>query len=187
MGNVPSCVLLDWRCGSRSGVWDVMYRVEHTVWAQLRISGKGGGYFENLWLWVADHDFVTGNPIVADSPRGLLLQSNGPTWLYGVAAEHSSEYQYFLDGATDVTMVVTQSESPYWQDPPTALAMKIHNADRIWSYGAAYEVWFHGIQATLQEVTASRGVYLYSPNTYNASFGRLCLFGWFSFVCLTLL
>ena len=33
---------------------------------------------------------------------GMLIQSSGPTYLYGVAAEHSAQYQYFLDGATDV-------------------------------------------------------------------------------------
>jgi hypothetical protein len=41
-------------------MWDVMGRIEDTVWGQLRISGKGGGYFENMWLWVADHVFDTG-------------------------------------------------------------------------------------------------------------------------------
>ena len=38
----------------------------------------------------------------------------------------------------DVTMVLTQAESPYWQNPPTALAMKVHNSKNIRSYGAAY-------------------------------------------------
>ena len=56
-----------------------------------------------------------------------------------MASEHSAEYQYFLDGASDVTMVLTQSETPYWQDPPTALALMVHNSQRIKSYGGAYE------------------------------------------------
>ena len=56
-----------------------------------------------------------------------------------MASEHSAEYQYFLDGASDVTMVLTQSETPYWQDPPTALALMVHNSQRITSYGGAYE------------------------------------------------
>ena len=94
---------------------------------------------------MADHDFDTGKPFTGkdaiDSPRGALLQNTGETYLYGVAAEHSSEYQYFLDGASDITFVLSQSETPYWQNPPSALAMKIHNSKNIRSYGAAYECW----------------------------------------------
>jgi hypothetical protein len=88
-----------------------------------------------MWLWVADHiiDAPAGyNDINVTSPRGFLFDhSTGPTHLYGVAAEHSSEYQYFLNGASDVTMVLTQSETPYWQNPPKALAMKINNSTNI--------------------------------------------------------
>jgi hypothetical protein len=65
-------------------------------------------------------------------------------------------------------MVLTQSETPYWQDPPTALAMKISNSTKIRSYGAAYECWFHGIEKALLEVDSSEA-YLYLPNQRNAS------------------
>ena len=175
---VPGCLLVDWQADpDNSGMWDVMYRIEHTVWGQLRLSeaaGKPtGGYFENMWLWVADHiiDAPAGeNGINVSSPRGMLFDhSTGPTYLYGVAAEHSSDYQYFLDGAEDITMVMTQSETPYWQDPPSALAMKIHNSKNIRSYGAAYECWFHGVEKALLEVVASPATYLYCPNQKNAS------------------
>ena len=137
-GDVPGCLLVDWKGGDDSGMWDIMYRIEHAVWAQLRLSGTAGGYFENCWLWVADHIFDTGESINVTSPRGALIQSSGKVFMLGVAAEHSSEYQYFLEGAQDVTMVLTQSESPYWQNPPTALALKVHNSKNIRSYGGAY-------------------------------------------------
>jgi hypothetical protein len=46
---------------------------------------------------VADHDLDTGKPLIGkdaiDSPRGALFQNTGTTYLYGVAAEHSSQYQ----------------------------------------------------------------------------------------------
>lgn len=106
------------------------------VWGMLRLTGAAGGYFENMWLWVADHIFDTGASINVTSSRGMLIQSSGPVTMLGVAAEHSSDYQYFLDGASDVTMVLTQSETPYWQNPPTALALKMHNSNNIRSYGA---------------------------------------------------
>ena len=104
-GDVPGCLLLDWKGGADAGMWDVMYRVEHTVWGMLRLTGEAAGYFENMWLWVADHIFDTGASINVTSPRGALIQSSGKVSLMGVAAEHSSEYQFFLDGASDVTMV----------------------------------------------------------------------------------
>ena len=46
---------------------------------------------------VADHDLNSGKPLIGkdaiDSPRGALFQNTGSTYLYGVAAEHSSQYQ----------------------------------------------------------------------------------------------
>ena len=126
-----------------------------------------------LCAGVADHDFDTGKPFLGkdaiDSPRGALFQNTGETYLYGVAAEHSSEYQYSLDGASDITFVLSQSETPYWQDPPTALAMKVHNSKNIRSYGAAYECWFFGVENSLLEVVASPQTFLYLPNTKNAT------------------
>eukprot|EP01052_Picozoa_sp_SAG31_P000367 SAG31_NODE_11_length_38734_cov_21.263854_17_plen_155_part_00 len=118
-----------------------------------------------MWLWVADHIFDTGAGINVTSPRGFLFDhASGSTSLYGVAAEHSSEYQYFLNGTSNVTMVLTQSETPYWQDPPKALALKIHNSQNILSYGGAYECWFHGVEHSLLEVTSSLETFLYLPN-----------------------
>ena len=78
-------------------------------------------------------------------------------------------FRYFLDGASDITFVLSQSETPYWQNPPTAVAMKIHDSANIRSYGAAYECWFHGVEASLLEVVGSSSTFLYLPNTKNAS------------------
>lgn len=170
-GDAPNCIMLDWQSGSASGVWDVFHQIMHPVWAQLRVSGHGGGYFENMWMWTADHSLDTGKEITVKSPRGMLIQNNtSPVWMYGVAAEHSSEYQYMLDGAHDVTMVTTQSETPYWQTPPSAVALTITRSTNVWSYGSAFECWFNGIERTLLEVTNSTNVYLYLPSTKNASY-----------------
>lgn len=46
-GDVPGCVLIDWQCGEGSGAWDVMFRIEHAVWAQMRLHGAAAGYFES--------------------------------------------------------------------------------------------------------------------------------------------
>jgi glucan 1,3-beta-glucosidase len=49
------------------------------------------------------------------SARGILIESGGPTWLYGTASEHNVLYQYQLLNAANVWMGHIQSESPYFQ------------------------------------------------------------------------
>lgn len=54
--------------------------------------------------------------------RGLLIESQGPVWLYGTASEHSVFYQYNFDGAKNVFAGTLQTESPYYQPSPPAPA-----------------------------------------------------------------
>jgi glucan 1,3-beta-glucosidase len=49
------------------------------------------------------------------SARGILIESQGPTWLYGTASEHNALYQYQLLNAKNVWMGHIQSETPYYQ------------------------------------------------------------------------
>lgn len=53
------------------------------------------------------------------SARGMLVQSEGPVWLYGTASEHSVMYQYNFHNAVDVYAGLLQTESPYYQPSPT--------------------------------------------------------------------
>lgn len=51
--------------------------------------------------------------------RGMLVESQGPTWLYGTSSEHNVLYQYQFYQAKDIVMGMIQTESPYYQaDPP---------------------------------------------------------------------
>ncbi|KAL4795045.1 hypothetical protein BDV19DRAFT_389702 [Aspergillus venezuelensis] len=52
--------------------------------------------------------------------RGILIESQGPTWLYGTSFEHNVLYQYQLSGARNVVMGMIQTESPYFQPIPAA-------------------------------------------------------------------
>jgi hypothetical protein len=52
--------------------------------------------------------------------RGVLIESAGPTWLWGSASEHSTLYQYNVVGAQDLFMGMIQTESPYFQPNPLA-------------------------------------------------------------------
>lgn len=49
------------------------------------------------------------------SARGILIESQGPTWLYGTASEHNVLYQYQLLNAKNIWMGHIQSETPYYQ------------------------------------------------------------------------
>lgn len=105
----------------------------------LHVTSKASGYFENVWAWTADHDLDnplnaqatesdTGIPlnVLTDisiySGRGILIESQGPTWFYGSASEHSQLYQYQLYNASNIYMGHMQTETPYYQPNPNALS-----------------------------------------------------------------
>ena len=97
----------------------------------FRITPQASGYFENVWAWLADHDndaSVFNQPdstitqISIFGARGMLIESQGPSWFYGSGSEHSVMYNYLLSGAKDVYMGHIQTESPYFQPVPAAPA-----------------------------------------------------------------
>ncbi|GLA17146.1 hypothetical protein AnigIFM62618_004269 [Aspergillus niger] len=80
-------------------------------------------YLENTWFWTADHDLdASGHgQINIYNGRGVLLESEGPAWLYGTAAEHNQLYNYQVSNAKNVFMGLIQTETPYYQANPNAL------------------------------------------------------------------
>jgi len=105
----------------------------------FHVTDEASGYFENVWAWVADHDIdsplnagategTSGIPenvqtdISVYCGRGILIESQGPTWLYGTASEHAQMYQYQLQNAANVYMGHMQTETPYYQPKPNALS-----------------------------------------------------------------
>ncbi|EER43715.1 exo-beta-1,3-glucanase [Histoplasma capsulatum H143] len=95
----------------------------------FHITPQASGYFENVWIWLADHD---NDMSVYDSPdklenqislyaaRGTLIESEGPSWFYGTGSEHTVMYQYQLYGAKNIYLGHIQSETPYYQPVPIA-------------------------------------------------------------------
>ncbi|KDN67309.1 putative 1,3-beta glucanase [Colletotrichum sublineola] len=95
----------------------------------FHVTPQSSGYFENVWIWLADHD---NDMSVYDSPdkvanqislyaaRGTLIESSGPSWFYGTGSEHTVLYQYQLYGAKDIYLGHMQSETPYYQPVPVA-------------------------------------------------------------------
>lgn len=175
-----------------NGIWDVHYRIGGAIgtniepnncpsgdgstapasvctgaWALLHLTETGNLYAENVWGWTADHDIDKGSDVNVYNYRGFLCESQGPTWLYGTAFEHSVLYQYNLHNAKNIFMGAIQTETPYYQpstntpfspsDPTDpkyctndarcnmAYGLAIQNSTQIWIYSTGlysfFEVW----------------------------------------------
>ncbi|KAJ6578345.1 pectin lyase fold/virulence factor [Mycena capillaripes] len=92
-----------------------------TAFLGIHITDSGSGYFENVWVWNADHDLDDPGQtqINSFSARGILVESRGPVWLVGTASEHHVMYQYAFKNARDVWADLMQTETPYYQPTPS--------------------------------------------------------------------
>ncbi|PNP53567.1 hypothetical protein FNYG_15744 [Fusarium nygamai] len=52
----------------------------------------------------------------------MLIESKGPTWLWGTSVKHCVLYQYQLSSAQNVVIGLIQTETPYFQSFPEAPA-----------------------------------------------------------------
>lgn len=132
-----------------AGMWDVHFRIGGSAGTQLQqdtcqanvtgsfefkpecagafmlmhITQQASAYLENCWFWVADHelDITAHNQTDIFNGRGLYVESQGPTWLYGTSSEHNQLYNYQFANARDVFMGAIQTETPYMQSSPDAL------------------------------------------------------------------
>ncbi|KAL4734222.1 pectate lyase superfamily protein-domain-containing protein [Aspergillus similis] len=154
-GPTPGVILMEWNVAASSAgaaaLWDVHVRLGGATGTELtpsecppitsgtnpascqvasmlmHVTKKASGYFDNMWLWVADH--MIDDPDLTDplnnmeqlsvySARGMLIESQQATWLYGTASEHSVFYQYNFNGAQNIFTTFLQTESPYYQPTP---------------------------------------------------------------------
>jgi hypothetical protein len=154
-GPTPGVILMEWNVqASSSGaaaLWDVHVRLGGAIGTELtpsecppittgtnpakcqvasmllHVTKKASGYFDNMWLWVGDHQID--DPLLDDpmnnmdqlsvySARGMLIESQKATWLYGTASEHNVYYQYNFYGAQNIFTTFLQTESPYYQPTP---------------------------------------------------------------------
>lgn len=132
-----------------SGMWDVHFRIGGSAGTELQsntcvknptvqapanaacegaflllhVTTKATIYLENTWFWVADHelDLADHNQINIYNGRGVLVESQGPVWMYGTSSEHHQLYNYQIANAKNVYMSAIQTESPYMQSNPDAL------------------------------------------------------------------
>ncbi|KAF2469872.1 pectin lyase-like protein [Lindgomyces ingoldianus] len=153
-GPAPGAILMEWNIAAdkagTAGLWDTHFRVggfagtdlqssnckknptaQHEAdpkcigsFMQLHVTKSSNGYFENVWLWTADHELDQSDHSQIDiyNGRGMLVESQGPVWLWGTASEHSQLSQYQFQGAKDVFYGAIQTETPYYQPNPAATA-----------------------------------------------------------------
>lgn len=89
---------------------------------------QSSAYLENVWLWVADHELDgrshsainDANQLNIYNGRGVLIESQRATWLYGTSCEHNQLYNYAIGGAKNVYFSLIQTETPYMQGNPDA-------------------------------------------------------------------
>ncbi|OAL54205.1 pectin lyase fold/virulence factor [Pyrenochaeta sp. DS3sAY3a] len=195
-----------------AGMWDSHFRVgggigtdldlahcpkfsenEHCIAASLifHVTKQASGYFENVWAWLADHDNdasifkrpdSSNTQISIFCARGVLIESQGPSWFYGGGSEHSVLYNYLLSGAKAVFMGHIQTESPYFQPVPAAPSdneqcryawglrivdsadVTIHSAGLYSFFNAYYQdcIETQNCQQHILEVTGSTGVVIFN-------------------------
>ncbi|KFY09866.1 hypothetical protein V492_05322 [Pseudogymnoascus sp. VKM F-4246] len=62
-----------------------------------------------------DIDDAENKQVTIAVARGILIESDGPTWFYGTSSEHALLYQYNFYNTTDSLAAMIQTESPYFQ------------------------------------------------------------------------
>ncbi|KAL4787440.1 pectate lyase superfamily protein-domain-containing protein [Aspergillus varians] len=146
----------------------------------LHITERSTAYLENVWSWTADHelDLSDHNQINIYNGRGILVESKGPVWMYGTAAEHNQLYNYQISNAENIFMGLIQTETPYYQANPNALVpftpqTKWNDPDfATCTTDACKKAW--GLR-----VTNSTNVYVYGAGLYSffENYGQTCLGG----------
>jgi glucan 1,3-beta-glucosidase len=164
LSDAPGAWLIDWKASPGSAVFDTHFRLYFGVYGQWHFEPGSSAYVENSWGWTADHDIDTGDEITVKVPHGWLVQGDG-VQLYGTAVEHNFLFNYNFSGASNVATLMMQTESPYWQSPPTSWGLTVEGGTTgMISHCSGFYSWFHGTQSVIARVQ-SPGVTLFNHNT----------------------
>ncbi|KUI56286.1 Glucan 1,3-beta-glucosidase [Cytospora mali] len=132
IGGSAGTSLLSEQCAKNNGTTHGANEACEGTFLMMHITSAASDvYLENTWFWVADHDLEpAANSAQIDiyNGRGVLIESQGPVWLYGTASEHSVMYNYQLSNASAVYMALIQTETAYFQGNPAAPAPFVVNA-----------------------------------------------------------
>tara|TARA_B110000208_G_scaffold141306_1_gene170540 strand:+ start:208 stop:3108 length:2901 start_codon:yes stop_codon:yes gene_type:complete len=169
-------ILLEWRVGVNSGTFDVHLQLFVPVHTALYVAPPfGAGVFTNMWGWGGDHNLTDNTDM---SPHlsartgwlgalvGARIESPGPTVMLGTAFEHHVEWMYFITNASDVTLIASQTENPYWNTSTKnvgvrgtpacdAKSLAVKNSSRVRLFGAVWTSWFCTLRNGLAQIDAA--------------------------------
>ncbi|KAF7294244.1 hypothetical protein HMN09_01152800 [Mycena chlorophos] len=196
VGGSAGAIAIQWNTnGPRGavGAWDVHVRIGGAIGTNMQVaqcpSGAnanpecmgaflglhivGGGYFENVWVWTADHDLDDAGQgrVNVFSARGILVDhSPGPVWLVGTASEHAVFYQYAVVNSQNVYMGMIQTETPYYQ--PTPAPPTPFNALSAWNDPS----WASSGSAWALTISKSSSIFVYGAGFYSffISYNETC-------------
>ncbi|KAJ7658896.1 pectate lyase superfamily protein-domain-containing protein [Mycena rosella] len=198
VGGSAGAVCIEWNPTGDAGtvgMWDVHVRIGGAIGTKIQVSQcpttstatqcmgaflglhvLGSGYFENVWVWTADHDLDDPGQgrINSFTARGILIDhAPGPVWLVGTASEHAVFYQYSIVGSQYVYAGMIQTETPYYQPTPAPPAPFSTNS--AWNDPS----WGNSGSAWALTVSQSSDVFVYGAGLYSffVSYSQDCKAG----------
>jgi hypothetical protein len=117
---------IDWRVGEKSKIVDTYLSASKGQPFIWRISGKGGGFFENLW-WPAGY--------AIEGKSGAVITSTGRKWFYSWQHEHFSQYPIIFKNTSKAIICLAQFENDY------PVSVWLDNCKEITIYGALSGNW----------------------------------------------
>ncbi len=126
-GDPKGAYYFEWRVGEKSQMVDVYLMATPSQPFIWKVSGKGGGFFENLW-WPTEGGAISGK-------TGAIITSEGRKWFYSWQHEHFSEFPVILRNASKAIICLVQFENDY----PASLW--IDNCRDITVYGVLSGNW----------------------------------------------
>jgi len=208
-GGTAGAVLVEWNVKQSSpgsaAMWDSHFRVGGAIGTELQanncpkltgqvntgciaasmllhLTKSSSAYLENVWAWVADHDLDIPAQTQIDiyAARGILIESQGPTWMYGTASEHCVLYQYQTYNAKNLFMGMIQTETPYWQSTPPAPAPFTSSVGKFHGDPTFSNCANGSLTCAMAwglRVVQSRNVYMYGAGLYSwfNSYDQNCL------------
>ncbi|KHN97088.1 glucan 1,3-beta-glucosidase GLUC78 precursor [Metarhizium album ARSEF 1941] len=151
-GPQPGAILMEFNVAGESvgsaALWDVHFRVGGSAGTRLQsdkcskqpekvgppnrecmgafllvhVTAGASPYFENTWLWVADHelDRPDHNQLSIYNGGGLLVDKAVRVVLVAVFVEHNQKYNIQFVGVREAVVMLFQTETAYMQGNPDA-------------------------------------------------------------------
>ncbi|KAJ7670146.1 exo-beta-1,3-glucanase [Mycena polygramma] len=165
VGGSAGAICIEWNPTGNAGAvgaWDVHVRIGGAKGTNIQVSQcpttstatqcmgaflglhvLGSGYFENVWVWTADHDLDDPGQgrINSFTARGVFIDhAPGPVWLVGTASEHAVRSPCAAPPSPFST--ISDWDDPSWGNSGSAWALNIAQSSDVYIYGAGLYSFF---------------------------------------------